>query len=500
MDIFSNLLSGFATIFTFETMAFLFIGTFLGTLIGALPGMGASTGTSILLPLTFSMSPINALVMLMGVYYGTQYGGSITAILLNIPGTSSSAITALDGYALMRKGKAGISLGTAQFSSFIGGMISTILLTICGVTLAQVALKFSAPEYFALTLMGLTLVSGLTGNYPSKGYVMMLFGMALGCVGIDTVSGIERFAFNNLYLVDGFKTVPILVGLLGFSELMGTIEKGIKNNDNAGLTTTVRVADMIPKKRDWQDIGPASLRGTVIGFIVGALPGAGATIASVLAYGYQKKRTKNPEFGSGAVDGVAVAEASNNASTGGAMVPMLALGIPGSPTTAILMTALVMFGMKTGPQLFTSNGTTIWAVIASMYVGNVFLLVINILMVPLLILILRHAQSILTPLVAALCIVGVYSLYGRVFDVGVMLVFAVIGYFLKKFDFPILPLILGIILGPTAESAFRQAMVLSGGSALIFFTRPISCIMMIICFASFFYSPIKRAISKKTQR
>lgn len=499
MDIFANLLAGFQTIFTFETMACLFIGTFLGTLIGALPGMGASTGTSILLPLTFSMSPINALVMLMGVYYGTQYGGSITAILLNIPGTSSSAITALDGYALMRKGKAALSLGTAQFSSFIGGMLSTLMLTVCGVALAQVALKFSAPEYFALTLMGLTLVSGLTGSYPAKGYTMMLIGMIIGCVGIDTVSGIERFAFGSLHLVDGFKTVPILVGLLGFSELMGTIEKGLRKNDHSALPAKIKARDMIPQKAEWKNISLPALRGTIIGFVVGALPGAGATIASVLAYGYQKKKTKNPEYGNGAVDGVAVAEASNNASTGGAMVPMLALGIPGSPTTAILMTALVMFGMKTGPQLFTTNGTTIWAVIASMYVGNVFLLVINILMVPLLILILRHAQSILTPLVAALCIVGVYSLYGRIFDVGVMLVFAVIGYFLKKFNFPILPLILGVILGPTAESAFRQAMVLSGGSALVFFTRPISCVMMIICFASFFYSPIKRAVTKRIQ-
>ncbi|PWM23811.1 MAG: transporter [Oscillospiraceae bacterium] len=498
MDILENLLAGFQTIFCLDTMIYLFVGTFLGTIIGALPGMGASTGTSILLPLTFSMSPLNALVMLMGVYYGTQYGGSLTAILINIPGTSSSAITAVDGYALMKRGKGAIALGAAQFSSFIGGMISTVLLTVCGVSLARVALKFSAPEYFALTLMGLTLVSGLTGNYPAKGYMMMLFGMALGCVGIDTVSGIERFAFDSLYLVDGFKTVPILVGLLGFSELLGTIEKGPKNQDNQGLTTKVRVADMIPSRRDWKEILPSSLRGTVIGFVVGALPGAGATISSVLAYGYQKKRTHNPDFGNGAVDGVSAAESSNNASTGGAMVPMLALGIPGSPTTAILMTALVMFGMKTGPQLFTTNGTTIWAVIASMYIGNVFLLVINILMVPLLIFILHLAQDILTPLVAALCIVGVYSLYGRIFDVGIMLLFAVIGYFFKKFNFPILPLILGVILGPTAESSFRQAMVMSGGSVGIFLTRPISCIMLLVCVVSFFYTPIKERLRSKS--
>lgn len=499
MDIFANLWEGFGSIFQVSTLLCLFAGTFLGTIVGALPGMGASTGCSIMLPLTFGMSPLNALVLLMGVYYGTQYGGSVTAILLNIPGTSSAAITALDGNAMMRKGKGAKALGTAQFSSFIGGMISTVLLTVCGVALARLALKFSAPEYFALTLMGLTLVSGLTGDFPAKGYAMMLFGMALGCVGIDTVSGIERFSFGSLYIVDGFKTVPILVGLLGFSELLGTIEKGNEEKQGNGLSAKVRSREMIPKKKDWTSILPASLRGTVIGFIVGALPGAGATIASVLAYGYQKKRTKSENFGEGAIDGVAVAESSNNASTGGAMVPMLALGIPGSPTTAILMTALIMFGMKTGPQLFTSNGNTIWAVIASMYVGNVFLLVINIAMIPLLIGILRKAEKILTPLVATLCIVGVYSLYGRLFDVGVMLVFSVIGYFLKKFRFPILPLILGVILGPTAEAAFRQAMVLSGGDASIFFTRPIACVMMIVCALSFFYPVIKQQITKRSK-
>lgn len=499
MDILANLVSGFQAILNPETIFILFLGTFLGTIIGALPGMGASTGTSILLPLTFSMEPTEAMVMLMGVYYGTQYGGSLTAILINIPGTSSSAITAMDGYALMRKGEAARALGSATFSSFIGGMISTLLLTVCGVALARWALAFSAPEYFALTLMGLALVSGLTGDSPPKGYIMMLFGMALGCIGIDTVSGIERFAFDSLYLVDGLKTVPVLVGLLGFSELLSTVIKGKDAaEENHGLTNKVSIRDMLMHKEDWKAITPASLRGTAIGFVVGALPGAGATIASVLAYGYQKRKTKSDNYGNGAIDGVAAAESSNNASTGGAMVPMLALGIPGSPTTAILMTALLMFGIRTGPQLFESNGPVIWGVISSMYIGNVFLLLINILMVPFLILVLRHSQKLLTPLVMALCVVGVYSLYGRIFDVGVMVFFAVIGYFLKKNKFPILPLVLGLILGPTAESSFRQALVLSGGTMTIFFTRPISLVMLLVTFVSFFYSPIKKAVLKRS--
>lgn len=487
-----DLFAGFQNICNPASLLFLLLGVTLGTIVGALPGMGAATGTSILLPLTFNLTPTNSLVMLSGLYYGTHYGGALTAILLNVPGTTGAAITAIDGYQMMLKGRAGKALGASQFSSFIGGMVSTVLLAFSGVALARLAVRFTAPEYFALTLMGLMLVASLTGKSPVKGFTMMFLGLACGCIGLDNVSGALRYTFGSIYLTDGLKSVPILIGLLGFSELILTLEKGGKNAFTQLKESRVRPKDLLLDKEEWRDCLPASLRGSVIGFVVGALPGAGATIASVLTYSYQKKKTRHPEiYGSGAADGVAAAESSNNASCGGAMVPMLSLGIPGSPTAAILLTALMMFGIQPGPQLYRTNGSLVWALIASMFIGNIMLLILNIGFIPLFLKTLQKVQRYLIPMVSCLCIVGVYSLNKRIFDIWVMLIFAVLGYFLRKSSFPTLPFILGLILGPSAEGNFRKALILSGGKISIFITRPICCFMMVICVGSVLFQLFK---------
>lgn len=488
-------MSGFVTMFTPATLLYLFAGCIIGVLVGTLPGMGATAGISITLPLTFSLSPLNALIMLSGIYSGNMYGGAITAILLNVPGTNSAAMTAIDGYQMTVKGKAAKALSASQFSSFIGSMVGTLLLAFLAVVLTQLSLMFSAPEYFALTLMGLTLIAGLTGKYPIKGYLMMFLGLGLSTIGLDAISGKERFVFGQMNLVDGLKTVPLLIGILGFCELLNNVASG-----GGGFTVKEEkftARQLLLSKEEWRQCLPANIRGTVIGFIVGALPGAGGTIATVLAYGYQKKKTKSPDFGLGAIDGVAVCESANNASTAGAMGPMLALGIPGSPSAALLMTAFMMFGMTPGPRLFDTNGDLVWALIASMFVGNIFVLLITLNFIPAFLRLISAVQKYLTPLVATLCFIGVYSLYRRAFDIGVMILFAVLGYFLKKFDFPALPLVLGLLLGGTAESALRQALVLSGGSPAIFFTRPIACVMMIISICGFLFPVIKNARAKK---
>lgn len=475
-------LGGFVTILNPATLLFLIAGACLGSVIGALPGMGAAAGTSILLPLTLVLSPIDGLVMLAGIYYGTQFGGGITSIMLNVPGTAGAAITAMDGYALMKKGRGGAALGMSQIASFSGGMLSTLVLTFTGVALARVALKFGQAEYFVLTLMGLLLVTSMTGDYPVKGYTMLVLGLLLGYIGLDTISTVRRFTFGNIYLSDGLNNVPVLIGMFGFSEILFTMEKDLKMAYDSLKTTKIRPKDLIPTKKDMQDSWPAILRGTVFGFVVGALPGAGATIASLMGYSYQKNHSPNKDiYGEGAIDGIAVSESSNNASTSGAMVPMLALGIAGSPTTAILLTALSMYGIQYGPQLYTTSGTLVWALIASVYLGNIIVVLFNIGFIPCFAKFLSAVERFLIPGIAVVCIVGVYSLKARMFEVWVMLLFAVVGYFLRKADFPMLPMILGLILGPTAEAAFRKALIQSGGNFSAFVTRPLSCAMLLVC-------------------
>ena len=491
--------AGFGQIFNLTHMMYLFIGCFIGTIAGALPGLGATSGTSILLPLTFGMDPVSALVMLCGIYYGTMFGGSISAILLNIPGTSSAAITAIDGYELAKQGKAGKALGTATISSFIGGITSTIALAFLGIMLSRYALAFGAPEYFGMTLMGLALVTGLTGDYPIKGYLMLLVGLLLSCIGIDTIDCKQRFVFGAIYLMDGLNVVPVMVGLFGFSEIFFNLEKKFSHNEiTAKGKTKFKFREMWPTVPEWKRIAGPVARGSVIGFLVGALPGAGATISTVLDYGIEKKICKHKdELGRGAIEGVAGPEASNNASTGGAMIPMLSLGIPGSATTAVMLTAMTMYGMKPGPNLYTASADIVWALIASMFVGNLVLVILNLVGVPFFATIVQKADKVLLPLVGVLCFIGAYSVNGSIFEVWVMLVSGVVGYVLRKLDYPMLPLVLGLILGYTTENSMRQGLILSAGEWSIFFTRPLACLFMIITIAIIIIPIILKFIKKK---
>lgn len=486
MTAFTSLLEGLQQVFTLEAMCYLLAGVFIGNVAGLLPGLGATSGTAILLPLTFGMDAVDSLVMLAGIYYGTMYGGTISAILINVPGTTAAAMSSLDGYPLTRRGKGGKALCVATFSCFVGGLIGTLGLTFGGSTLAQVALKFGAPEMFALTLMGLCLVTGITGDYPLKGYLMLIFGLLLGTIGIDTITGQQRFTFNFIYLLDGLNTIPVLVGLFGFSEVFVQLEKRSKwdKKDNHGK---VSIRESLLNKEEWKTISVPTLRGTLIGFFVGALPGAGATIASVITYGTEKKLSKHPErFGDGAIEAIAAATASTNASTGGAMMPMLTLGIPGSAATAVLLTAMLMYGVQPGPRLFATGGSLAWVVIASMFVGNILLVLMNLMGIPLFVKILNASANFLMPMVGVLCFIGAYSLNNSVFEVGVMAFFGVLGYILKKLDFPGLPAILGLILGSSAETSLRQGLIMSDNDWSIYFTRPLSLVFMLITFAMLF--------------
>lgn len=496
MTAFTSLLEGLQQVFTLEAMCYLLAGVFIGNVAGLLPGLGATSGTAILLPLTFGMDAVDSLVMLAGIYYGTMYGGTISAILINVPGTTAAAMSSLDGYPLTRRGKGGKALCVATFSCFVGGLIGTLGLTFGGSTLAQVALKFGAPEMFALTLMGLCLVTGITGDYPLKGYLMLIFGLLLGTIGIDTITGQQRFTFNFIYLLDGLNTIPVLVGLFGFSEVFVQLEKRSKwdKKDNHGK---VSIRESLLNKEEWKTISVPTLRGTLIGFFVGALPGAGATIASVITYGTEKKLSKHPErFGDGAIEAIAAATASTNASTGGAMMPMLTLGIPGSAATAVLLTAMLMYGVQPGPRLFATGGSLAWVVIASMFVGNILLVLMNLMGIPLFVKILNASANFLMPMVGVLCFIGAYSLNNSVFEVGVMAFFGVLGYILKKLDFPGLPAILGLILGSSAETSLRQGLIMSDNDWSIYFTRPLSLVFMLITFAMLFL-PLFRALRNK---
>ena len=486
MSVIENILLGFEQLMSLETLLYLLAGILIGNIAGMLPGLGATSGTAILLPLTFGMSALDSLVMLSGIYYGTMYGGGISAILLNVPGTTAAAITSIEGGAMAKKGMAAKALFISFSASFIGGIISTILLAFGGQSLARYALSFSAPEFFSLSLMGLALVVGLTGDYPLRGYVMMFFGLFLGVIGIDTVTGVQRFTLNNIYLMDGMDAVPVLVGLFGFSEVFATLETNLRRK-RSGETSVLsntgkkKLQDYLPAKGERKQYAVSVGEGTALGFFVGALPGAGATIATVLIYGIKKKTSKFKEmFGNGSVEALAAVESANNASTGGAMLPMLTLGIPGSAATAVLLTALLMFGITPGPNLFTNNSDTIWALIASMFVGNILLLIVNLLGIPVFTAILKHSEKVLLPIVGVLCFIGAYSLSNSIFEVGIMVFFGVVGYVLKKLDFPGLPLILGLILGPTVEISLRQSLIMSNMNWNIFFTRPISALFLFI--------------------
>ncbi len=497
MDVLSNLAMGFGVALSPVNLLFCFIGVVFGTIIGALPGIGPSAGVAILLPLTFGRNPVTAIIMLAGIYYGAMYGGTITSVLINVPGEASSVMTTIDGYQMARKGRAGVALGIAALGSFIAGTISQVIFMFLAPTLASWALSFGPPEYVALMLLGFTALAGLTEGSPSKTIIATLAGLFLSIVGIDIVSGSARFTLGTRQLLGGFDFLPIAMGLFGITEVLASVEKiqplEIQKADLA-------LKNVFPKAKDWVATRWAILRSTFLGFVVGVLPGAGATIASFLSYASEKKLSKHPEtFGKGEIVGVAAPESANNAASVGAMVPLLTLGVPGSATTAVMMGALMMLGLRPGPLLFEKNPQFVWGLIASMYIGNVLLVILNIAFIPTFVQILRIPQWILSSLIVVFCVVGVYSLNNNLNDVWIMLVFGILGFVMRKLGYPQAPLVLALVLGSQLEMTLRQSLMISHGSLAIFFTRPISRVLIVVAIVMLLI-PLARGIVARIRK
>jgi putative tricarboxylic transport membrane protein len=470
MDILQSLAYGFSVALTPENLFYCFLGTVLGTAVGVLPGLGTITGVAILIPATLGMNPTSALIMLAGIYYGAQYGGSTTAILMNLPGESTAVMTCIDGHQLARQGRAGQALGMAAIASFIAGTAGVVGLMLIAPTLAKVALTFGPPEYAALMILSLTTIGGLLGESVIKGLMTAVLGLMIGTVGIDTQSGVSRFTFGMPELLGGIGFLPVIIGLFGVAEVLENVEQGLRRESIGG-----RIHRLLPGAAEWIAARMAIVRGTLVGFFLGTLPGVGATAATMIAYMAERRQSRTPErFGKGAIEGVAAPEAANNASATGAMVPLLTLGIPASGTAAVLLGALILNDVRPGPRLFETSPDLVWGVIASMYLGNVMLLILNLPLIGIWVRLVRIRYEILGPVTLFFAFIGVYATDTNPFDVYIMIVSGIVGYLLRKMRFPEGPLILGLVLGPLLEEQVRRSLTLSLGDPTIFIMRPIS--------------------------
>ncbi|MGC8808788.1 MAG: tripartite tricarboxylate transporter permease [bacterium] len=494
MEFFNNLMVGLSVVFQPLNLFFCFLGVFIGTLIGVLPGIGPVGTMAILLPITYGIPPATAIILLAGIYYGAQYGGSTTSILVNIPGEAASVITCLDGYQMALQGRAGPALGIAAFGSFIAGTFSVLALQAIAPPLVRVALSFGPPEYFSLMALGLVILTYLAQKSMAKALMMAGVGLLLGTVGLDTMTGQPRFAFDIPELLDGIGLVPLVMGLFGISEVFLNVEKVVQRE-----VIAAKITRLLPSLQDWLESKWAIVRGSVIGFFLGVIPGGGAVLGSLVSYAIEKRVSKHPEkFGKGAIEGVAAPESANNSAAGGAFIPLLTLGIPANVVMAILIGALMIHGITPGPMLLKEHPDLFWGVIASMYVGNAMLLVLNLPLIGLWVQLLRVPYSILFPLILFFCLVGSYAINNSIIDVALMLLFGLIGYLMRKFEYEPAPLVLAFVLSPIMEQALRQSLILSGGSFGIFFNRPISlgCLLMaifllILSFISFLKVRIK---------
>jgi putative tricarboxylic transport membrane protein len=479
MELFNYLGIGFSVALQPMNLLYCFVGVFIGTLVGVLPGIGPVGAMSLLLPITFNSTPEGAIIMLAGIYYGAMYGGSTTSILVNIPGEAASVVTCLDGYAMARQGRAGPALGISAFGSFIAGTLSVLGLMLLAPPLAKFALKFGPPEYFTLMVMGVTVLTYLAHGSMSKALIMAAFGIVLGLIGLDSISASQRFTFNRLDLLDGVGLVPIVMGLFGISEVLLNIEQGIQRE-----IVKTSLKGLMPTAKDWKDSTAPIARGSLLGFFLGILPGGGAVISSFISYAVEKRISKEPElFGKGAIAGVAGPEAANNAATGGAFIPLMTLGIPSNVVIAMLLGAFMIHGVTPGPLLMKQNPQIFWGVIVSMYVGNAMLLVLNLPLIGIWVKILKIPYKILFPLILLFCLIGVYSVSNSVFDIYVMLIFGILGYLMKKFEYEGAPLVLAFVLGPMMENNLRKSLIMSQGDFSIFFTRPLAAVSLIISIA-----------------
>jgi putative tricarboxylic transport membrane protein len=470
MNELGHLLSGFSTALTSMNLLSCFIGVVVGTLVGVLPGIGAVGTMAILLPITFSMGPIPAMIMLCGIFYGAQYGGSTTSILVNIPGEVGSIVTCLDGYQMAKQGRAGPALGISAMGSFIGGTLSIIGLMLLTPTLAKLAINFGPPELFSLVIFGLMMVTTIGRGSMVKSFIMTTLGLFVSTIGKESIKGFGRFTFGSFTLSDGLGLVPVAVGMFGIAELLSNIEE---IPERQVFKTNLR--NLFPSVKDWRDTYWPIIRGTVIGFFLGILPGGGTVITTFSSYALEKRLSKHPErFGAGAIEGVAGPETANNAATSGSMVPLLGLGVPPHVTMAMLLGAFIIHGIQPGPSFIAEHPDIFWGVVASMYIGNVMLLVLNLPLIGIWIQILKIPYRLLFPLIVLFCYVGVYSLNSNFYEFLIMIFFGVFGYLLRKLEYDAGPFLLAMVLGPMLETSFRQSMGMSGGDLGIFLRRPLS--------------------------
>lgn len=479
METLQSLAYGFGVCLQPANLMYCFAGVLMGTLVGVLPGLGPAATISMLLPTIFHVPAVSSIIMLAGICYGAQYGGSTTSILLSIPGEVSSVVTCFDGYQMARKGRAGPALGMAAFGSFIAGTIGIVGLMLFAPTLANFALSFGPPEYFSLAVMSLTLVTYVSKGSLAGSLMMACVGLILCTVGLDPITSHTRFTFGFKTFTDGFELVYVTMGIFGLSEVFANLGQSM---DKESLeTVSTRIRDLFPTRQDWKDSAKPIARGTIIGFFLGMLPGFGSALPTFVSYALEKKYSKHPEkFGTGIIEGVAGPESTNNAAASGTFIPLLSLGIPANPSTAIILGALLILGLQPGPLLISSKPDLFWGVIASMYVGNVMLLVLNLPLIGIWVKILKIPYSILYVLIIMFCEIGAYSVNNSTTDVMLMNVFGLAGYLMKRYEFDGAPFILAFVLGPMLENALRRSLILSDGSPLIFFLRPISAVFLLI--------------------
>ena len=476
MSLTESIIYGFGVALTPANLFLCFMGAIAGTLVGVLPGLGPVGAMSILLPVTFAISPTGALIMLAGIYYGSNYGGSITSILLNVPGEATTIATCLDGYAMAKKGRAGPALGISAFGSFIAGTLAICGTILFAFPLTSFALKFGPPEYFGLICMGLVILTYLSRGSMLKALIMAVLGIFVSTIGMDSMTGVSRFSFGNINLREGVGLVPIAMGMFGLGEILTSLQE-----ERKGDVSKTKLAHLFPSIQDWKDSKWPILRGTILGFFLGILPGGGALISSFASYAIEKRFSAHPEkFGTGVIEGVAGPEAANNSGAQAAFIPLLTLGIPTNVVTAILLGALLIHGITPGPLLIKEKPDLFWGVITSMYIGNVMLLILNLPLIPLWVRILHVPKFILFPVIMLFCLIGVYSVNNNVFDIFVMIFFGMLGYLAKKLDFEPAPFILAVVLGPMFEENLRQSLIYSRGDFSIFFTRPISLLFMLV--------------------
>ena len=479
MDLFDNLLLGFSVAVSPLNLAYLFAGVMIGMVVGIIPGFGPAAALAVLLPITFGMEPSGAVIMLAAIYYGSQYGGTITSILLNTPGESSTVASTFDGYPLAQQGRAGPALVMQAIASFVGGTLGVVLITLLAPPFAQLARSFGPPEFFLLVVMGLaTLVVMIGGNWR-LGLVSALVGFALGTVGVDLETGNSRYTFGSAELIGGVDFIPVAIGLFGLGELYYAFYTGLHVSGSGGIVRLQRERRFWPEARDYFETRWALARGSLLGFVVGVLPGAGATVASLMSYSIEKSVSRTPEkFGKGAMAGLVGPEAANNAASSGAMVPLLTLGIPGSASTAVLLAAFTLWGLTPGPLLMAQKPEFAWGLIASMYLGNMALLALNIFAIPLFVQMIKLPYRLLAPSVIVICTIGTYSVNGSIIETWMMFGAGLVGFFMKLHGFSPAALVLALVLGPLAEQSLRQSLTISQGSLAIFVDRPVSLTLL----------------------